>query len=137
MKTSQCLSARVVLAVLALGSLISACAEDDALTLTMADTDRSINLETGQEMILRLPSNPTTGYRWEIETLNLDLLQPIGEAEFVPDEPGGEQLVGVGGVEVFQFLALAPGTTDLRLIYHRTWESEPPLEIFELDLFIQ
>jgi inhibitor of cysteine peptidase len=127
----------LVLVVLILTGLMTACASDDVFTFSMADQGRSITLETGQELVLRLPSNPTTGYRWEIETLDRAYLQPIGEAEFVQDETGEEQLVGVGGVEVFRFRALEPGTTTLKLIYHRTWETEPPLEIFELNIDIQ
>jgi inhibitor of cysteine peptidase len=137
MKTPSNELPRLVLAVLILTGLMTACASDDAFTLSMADQGRSITLETGQELVLRLPSNPTTGYRWEIETLDRVYLQPIGEAEFVQDEQGGEQLVGVGGVEIFRFRALEPGMMDLKLIYHRTWETEPPLETFEINIDIQ
>jgi inhibitor of cysteine peptidase len=137
MKTPNSELTWLVLAVLVLTGLIAACASDEAFTLSMADQGRSINLETGQELVLRLPSNPTTGYGWEIETLDRALLEPVGEAEFVQDEPGEEQMVGVGGMEVFHFRALKPGTMELKLIYHRVWETEPPLEVFELNIDIQ
>jgi inhibitor of cysteine peptidase len=127
----------LLIAYLLLNSLLTACASDNTLTLTTTDQGRSITLDTGQALAVRLPSNPTTGYRWEIDTLNQQLLEPVGEVEFVQDDRGGEEFVGVGGVEVFHFLALEPGRSELKLIYHRTWESEAPLEIFEVSITIR
>src|SRR5260370_24543853 len=37
------------------------------ITLTQADKGKSITVHTGEEIVIMLPENPTTGYRWAID----------------------------------------------------------------------
>lgn len=74
----------------------------------------------GDFILLRLPENPTTGFRWywqaasrEFVALESDSFEPLG----------GEQ-IGAGGTRVLSYRALRPGTESLRLVLWRDWEGE-------------
>lgn len=74
----------------------------------------------GETVSLRLPENPTTGYRWEVESLDNSILGPPASDFW----PSGEPSVGTGGTRIFTFEARSPGVTLLRLILKRSWESK-------------
>jgi inhibitor of cysteine peptidase len=94
----------------------------------------SVTLEKGQQMVLKLASNPTTGFDWEIVGLDSAVLQQVGEVEYKSDS----MLIGSGGVDTWTFEAIASGQTHLQLIYHRSWERDiPPIETFDLDVTVK
>jgi len=99
-----------------------------------AVVDDEVALNAGDQLDVTLESNPTTGYVWETQSLDVAVLQQVGEAEFTAD---GEA-IGAGGKETLHFVALAPGHTQLQLVYHRPWEtSEPPLKTFDLTVTVR
>ena len=99
------------------------------IPLTEADSGRSIDMRVGETLDLRLPSNPTTGFQWEIETLDQTILRPDGEPAYAADN----QAVGSGGEMSWHFVAQKAGQTKLRLICHRAFEPDvPPVQIFEV-----
>lgn len=68
----------------------------ETVTLGEADAGRTIPVTPGQRVVLRLPENPTTGYRWSV---------PAG-IDVVADtyESGGTQ-AGAGGQRVLTLVA--------------------------------
>lgn len=86
-----------------------------------SDAGQEIEIGVGDEFIVALESNPTTGYQWEVDfdesflELVLDEFEP-GEAE--------EGMVGVGGKQKFTFEGLKAGETELTLTYKRSWEED-------------
>ncbi len=94
----------------------------------------SVVLEQGQILVLKLSSNPTTGYDWEIVDLNAAILEQVGEVEYKSDSA----LIGSGGVNTYTFKAVGSGNTQLSLVYHRSWEKDiPPIEAYELDIVVK
>ena len=65
-----------------------------------------------------LPSNPTTGYRWNV-SLEGESVQLV-DRQFRRTEKG----LGGGGVEVFRFQAVEGGETRIKFQYKRGWEQE-------------
>ena len=78
----------------------------------------------GGEIEIVLESNPTTGYRWEI--LSSDL-EKVGE-EYVTD-PGREGLCGAGGTQRYRFLCGTTGGRSVKFVYKREWEPEPVRQV--------
>ncbi|MCW3150029.1 protease inhibitor I42 family protein [Stutzerimonas stutzeri] len=103
--------------------LLSACAQQAPQTLTLDNHVRScrpMQLAQGQEFNLRLPSNPTTGFRWTLRADAAPQLKLLGpEVYTVPEEAG---LVGSAGVSTWRFRAVASGEALLGLDYARPWE---------------
>ena len=73
----------------------------------------------GNLIIVKLCSNPTTGFQWKYETSGETVLEEI-DHKFVP--PEGEGVVGAAGQEIWTFQAVKRGTTQLRMEYSRPWE---------------
>jgi len=79
--------------------------------------DRDITARVGEEFVIGLESNPTTGYQWEayVDSSKLQLV----DREFSIHGAG----VGSGGIERFRLKALTAGETALELMYRRPWET--------------
>ena len=76
----------------------------------------------GETFEIALEANATTGFSWEIAEIDEDIVQ-LTESEYIVD-PNAEGLVGKGGKAVFRFEAVGSGETTLKLIYHRSWETD-------------
>lgn len=81
-----------------------------------ADNGRNVNVRVGDLVVLQLPENPTTGYRWAVET--------AGSLTLVADNfAAGHAGPGGGGVRRLEWRATSPGTQDLLLLQRREWEA--------------
>jgi inhibitor of cysteine peptidase len=109
--------------------LLGACST--ARTLNLDDDGMRIELETGDEVELVLPGNPSTGYEWVVTEAPPNL-QHVDETEFVPES----DLIGAGGEFHFRFKATEPGTAQLSLTYERPFEEVEPLDAFEIEVTV-
>lgn len=97
-----------------------------------ADNGGSVEVQVGGMLFVNLPGNPTTGYIWQIENKDDTLLEPTDYA-FQPDS----DLTGAGGVEHFEFKAVAPGEVTLQLAQSRPWETDAePVATFSVTVKI-
>ena len=93
------------------------------------------HLRVGDQVMILLPGNPTTGYQWDAELLHtLPVLVQRGGIEFRPESPG---LAGSGGIFLIRYEAIEVGLQQIRLIYHRSWESVPPSRAVDLHIAIE
>lgn len=88
--------------------------------LSAADNGRTVEVKAGNQIVIALEGNPSTGYTWEAKDLDDSMFQQIGETEFKSGNPG---LVGAGGTLTLTFKALKSGSATLTLVYHRPWET--------------
>ncbi len=83
---------------------------------------RTVNITTtvGEEFVIALGSNPSTGYRWKAsyDEERIELL----EQTYKPKESADVKVVGGEGVEYFKFKALKPGKTEITMTCERSWE---------------
>lgn len=86
--------------------------------------DKEMKVAVGQEFIIALDSNPSTGYGWEV-VIDNDLVSLVGK-EY---EAHGAEMVGAGGQEIFTFQAQAVGQAQLNFSYRRPWESQQPIKM--------
>jgi len=56
-----------------------------ALELSEPDNGSNFTIFLGEELTIRLPGNPTTGYLWEVASNDSAVLKEKGEAVFVAD----------------------------------------------------
>jgi predicted secreted protein len=75
-------------------------------------------VEIGDKIRAKLCSNPTTGFKWEYEIGNENVLN---EEDYDFEEPKGD-VVGAAGIEVWTFEAVNKGTTEVRMAYSQPWE---------------
>ncbi len=87
------------------------------ITLTQADKGKSITVHPGDEIIINLTENPTTGYQWAIDKTDATVL--VSQNPTFSSTPGGA--IGSGGTRTFTFIAKQPGTVQLQLKLWREW----------------
>jgi len=132
------LRAAVIAVLLLTMALATGCASTKVLKLDAGDNGSQVELEKGRVLSITLESNPTTGYRWEVEESGEPVLSQIGEATYELESGRDDKLVGAPGLETFQFEAMGTGDATLKLVYHRPWEEEEePLETFSIRVTVR
>lgn len=82
--------------------------------------DCPLELNNGQTLMINLPSNPTTGFRWVVVKAAPSVLQSMGPEVYTNPEDAG--MVGSGGKSTWRFKAYQAGQDDLLMQYQRPWE---------------
>ncbi len=100
------------------------------VTASLSDSGGTASLVPYQPLVVRLPTNPSTGYVWSYAVAGDDVLRldtVTGEA------PAPDGMVGVPGLEVWSFRAQGTGTAVLTYVYARPWEKNAlPAKTFTL-----
>jgi len=99
--------------------LVTGCAGG---VLTYDDPEQPINTSVNQEFIIALGANPTTGYDWE-EGFDKTMLKLVDKT-YKTAEEAEHEVIGAGGIDYFRFKALKKGTTEITMVYKRSWEEE-------------
>lgn len=79
----------------------------------------TVEAGVGDEVVIRLPENATTGYVWTVTVTGLELV----DDEMVP--PGADKGVGAAGERLVRVRAVAPGRGEVVLRLGRAWEQTP------------
>ena len=90
------------------------------ILITQSDQGRTIEVNQGDLIVIRLAENLTTGYGWELEAVDSKVLELL-DSDYSEDR--GE-LMGSGGTRTFRFQAESPGNQQIQLGYRRPWEDE-------------
>jgi inhibitor of cysteine peptidase len=91
----------------------------DRIVLTEQNQGQAVDVRVGQPVVLSLPENATTGYRWAIDHLDSSLVQASETAARYPSTAAGS-----GGRVEWEFVAKAPGNTEIALKQWRPWEGD-------------
>ena len=85
--------------------------------------EKTVKMPLNSDLKVVLDSNPTTGYKWKMQTLDGTNVQEMS-AVYQPNkvEPGR---VGAGGQQIFQFKAVSAGSAKIIFNYGRPWQKEP------------
>lgn len=78
-----------------------------------------VDVRVGQPFDIRLPSNPSTGYRWTLVDPVPTSVRADGVARY---EAGASGVAGAPGVETWSFVGAMAGGGQLRFEYRRPWE---------------
>ena len=110
----------------------AAAAEKKTHELTKDDAGKTVKVNVGDTIRIKLKGNRTTGYSWAMTgKLDEKVLKSDGNEYKVDEHPAG--MVGVGGSDVWTFTALAAGKTEIVLGYARPWEKDKePAQTFKL-----
>jgi len=107
------------------------------LAVTAVDKGKTLTVKVGQEIIVSLKGNPTTGYSWSLAGIDGQAVALDGEVKYKEDRhPAG--MVGVPGMFHAKFKTLKPGKSTVRLEYRRPWEKDvKPVETFEVTVSVE
>lgn len=93
----------------------------------------SAQVLNGNELILDLDANPTTGYSWVITSVPEQFSSDYDN--YIQDE-AEEGMNGVGGTQEYHIIALNDGTGIMTLEYKQDWDGGESDGIYELKLKI-
>ncbi len=76
--------------------------------------------------IIKLKSNPTTGYSWFLRSYDVNYMQPVKHGF---EGPSDKKLLGAPGYELWTFKVkpsafVVPVQTTIRFVYARPWETD-------------
>lgn len=112
--------------------LLTACST--GLNIDADANGKTITLPVGQTLTIRLAGNITTGYGWQVLSVEESILKVDGEPEYKSES----KKIGAGGEFILTFQAQSPGETNLELGYLRPWEeNEIPLETFQITVVVK
>jgi inhibitor of cysteine peptidase len=97
----------------------------------------TVQASVGDEILVRVPEMPTTGYAWTVTTVDPALR--LVESAYVPHDGGvaaggpgdlipggpGDPMPGGGGERVIRLRAAAAGQAMAELALKRPWETAP------------
>jgi predicted secreted protein len=103
------------------------------LELGEIDNGKTIDIDRGSLILIRLPESGATGYIWKVNAVDAQVIT-LQDSKFQIDAGTG---VGGGGVITFVFKAQSPGTTILSLHLARPWDKEDVIKRFEVTLHVK
>jgi inhibitor of cysteine peptidase len=87
-------------------------------TLGEDDDGAVVEVAVGEQIVLELEGNATTGYTWAVTAVDPAVLAPAGDPEYRSESDAD----GAGGTYTFRFDAVGPGETEVVLKYFPSWE---------------
>jgi inhibitor of cysteine peptidase len=104
------------------------------ITLTRSASGKTVETRAGDTIVVRLDENPSTGYKWAIETRHADVIA-LQSAEYARAHGSG---VGGGGQRILTFKAKKAGFAALQLKLWRAWEGDTSIiERFTVTFHVQ
>jgi inhibitor of cysteine peptidase len=98
---------------------------------------RTIAVRHVENILIRLPGNPTTGYSWVVASVKGEAVKLSGEVQYTP-EPTPTPRVGSGGTFKIPLRVAAQGESVVTLEYRRPWEKDAtPAQSFSVILRVE
>ncbi|NTW00974.1 MAG: protease inhibitor I42 family protein [Oscillochloris sp.] len=105
------------------------------VTLTQADSGKAISVKQGDTFQINLDENPTTGYRWAMDSQDTQVITLISDT-YTTTSSG--TMLGAGGTRMLTFQAATTGTIQLKLKLWRAWEGDSSIgQRFETSITVQ
>ena len=106
----------------------------NAVTITEQDAGKTIELKTGDTLLVSLEGNITIGFSWIPAPQDPVLLEQVGDVVVTP----ASDAVGAPGTLVLTFKATTAGQTTLHLDYKRSWEEGvTPEKTFDVTVVVK
>ncbi len=103
------------------------------ITLSEADSGKTVELNKGDTLVITLVGNITTGYNWEM-LQDPAILRQVAGPQVTPDS----KALGAPGKIALRFEAVKTGQASLELVYRRSWETGvPPQKTFEVTIVVK
>lgn len=100
----------------------------DTIKISEGANGREIEAASGQMIEISLPENPTTGFRWRLESNGEPVVALQSDAFAASGGPPG-----AGGIHHWRFQAVQPGSARLAFALGRSWQATaPPAKTFSV-----
>jgi len=102
--------------------LCGSCTAAETGVLGISQSGQEFVFKTGDKVQIKLEENPTTGYGWNFfwnpqqQNIAGDISETYQQDEAAPE------MVGVGGMKIYEFTMKNKGKAELTGYYYRPWE---------------
>lgn len=84
------------------------------------NTKEAISLDNSKILVVKLPETPSTGYMWEVKSMDSKVLTKDDNYYFISENKSNA--IGAEGTRIIKFKGESAGTTTLKLVCLRPWE---------------
>jgi predicted secreted protein len=98
--------------------------------------DEAVTLQIGQQLVVELDANATTGYSWSVVNSSDNYLKSEGE-KYTVSPSCQPMMVGCGGMSSFTYTAMAKGSGALTLKYAQSWNAESLAETVKVTYTVE
>ena len=106
-------------------------------TLTENDNGKNLNLKVNDIITIKLESNMTTGYKWNLSNDTDSNIITLISSDYKTVN-AEETLIGGGGYETFNFKTKSKGSTAIILTYNRPWEKgKEPAKTYKINIVVE
>jgi inhibitor of cysteine peptidase len=119
--------------------LLSGCASTSEHIIQVDEKTQCnpLKAKQGQELLVSLPSDPTTGYRWNVQNSASSILSSVGPEVFSSNDENNE-VIGSAGQSLWRFKVIHEGTAELVMKYQQSWDTSSAYEkVFACHIEIQ
>lgn len=99
------------------------------IVVTQNQTGQTIDMRVDEVIELRLPENPSTGFRWALTSPGAPVCAIVGDSFRL-----GGSAPGAPGEHRWEIRGVRPGTCDVSLAYRRGFDHVAPARSFTLRL---
>ncbi len=104
------------------------------INATEADNGSALKLQSGEGLSVSLSITTGTGYSWRVARIDRKVLRQNGQPTLVHS---AHPMPGATATQVFRFVVMGTGTTQLELDYVRPWEKGiAPARTFRVDVTV-
>lgn len=108
--------------------------EPAPLRVGATDSGSKLEMQLGQQLILALDSNPSTGYTWQNKDEAPEVLRSVGAPKFSSKSTA----IGAGGTQQWTYQATRKGSGTLAFVYVRPWETTAsPVQSWTADVLVK
>lgn len=98
------------------------------------DPTQLVTVKTGETFELVVPSNPSTGYHWDIIPELDETIVQFVEQGYITEQP---VIPGSGGMDIWTFRAAGAGDTTVVLGYYPPSNSNDPEEVVTFSIHVE
>jgi Zn-dependent peptidase ImmA (M78 family)/predicted secreted protein len=102
-------------------------ARADVWLVRDTDTERDLPVRVNDEIVLRLPEIPSSGYVWTLHRIQFASLEVVDEVTEAVDDEGDRH--GGSAIRRVHLRAISPGVDDIAVVLRRPWEDEPVRQV--------
>lgn len=97
-----------------------------------SNAQEKVLVNQNQVLEVHLYTNPSTGFSWQLANPN-GILKQVGDWDFISDNPSNP--IGAPGTQIFHFVGMAAGTSNLEFVHARPWETNvTPTEFYTINI---
>jgi len=112
---------------------LAGCGGPKLQQIALAGKDYNYKIAVGESFQVVLPSNQTTGYKWELVDLTKDVLAQV-KNEYRVSKKYAANVVGAGGEETWTFKVLKDERSHIVMEYRRPWSKSEVANKFTITI---